>query len=320
MRADVVAVDIVVPASDRYLIGVQLWHSNSDLVPHTVALINAGAGIAQPYYRRFAEFLARSGIPTILYDYRGIGRSRPASLVGFIASVEQWGALDCTALLHLLALRYPGSRRLVIGHSVGAFVTGFATNGALIDSMLLVSAHTGYWGDYARRARPWMYALWHVLMPAVTSVTGYFPARALHLGEDLPAGVAKEWADRRRGDFWWNLRRPDGEIDLARRDALLARFHQVRARTLALRFTDDAFATEAATTRILALYANTDASTLVLGPSDAGGQKIGHFGFFRARMQHTLWPRVLEWLTTDEETTHRDIVAETPAADGTSRA
>src|SRR6266508_3815286 len=127
MRADVVAVDLVVPASDRYLIGAQLWHSNSELVPHTVALINAGAGIAQPYYRRFAEFLARSGIPTILDDYRGIGRSRPASLIGFIASVEQWGALDCTALLHLLALRYPGSRRLVIGHSVGAFVTGFAT-------------------------------------------------------------------------------------------------------------------------------------------------------------------------------------------------
>ncbi|MBK7081777.1 MAG: alpha/beta fold hydrolase [Betaproteobacteria bacterium] len=119
-----------------------------------VALINAGAGIDSRYYERFASYLAEAGIPTLVYDYRGIGRSRPQSMRGFEASVEEWGSKDCAAVLDWLAERFPGARRIVIGHSVGGFLTGFARNGHLIDHMVLVGAHTGYWGDYAPYAAP----------------------------------------------------------------------------------------------------------------------------------------------------------------------
>ena len=37
-------------------------------------------------------------------------------------------------------------------------------------------------------------------MPAVTALLGYFPGRALRLGDDLPRGVAMQWA-RRRAPF-----------------------------------------------------------------------------------------------------------------------
>jgi len=144
-----------------------------------------------------------------------------------------------------------------------------------------------------------MYILWHALMPSLTRVVGYFPGRRLHLLEDLPAGVALEWANRRRPDFWWNKKTMDGAADTTWKENTLDRFQAIRAPTLALRFTDDAFATEAATVRILSLYQNCPATQMVLGPSDAGGQKIGHFGFFRSRFRDTLWPRVLEWLRSE---------------------
>ena len=264
-------------------------------------MINAGAGIKAAYYDRFAAYLAEAGFPTIVYDYRGIGHSRPGSLNGFDASVEQWGSKDCAAALNWLAERFPGAQRLVIGHSVGGFLTGFAENGHLIDRMLLVSAHTGYWRDYAWRARPSMYFLWHVLMPMVTRVVGYFPGRRLHLLEDLPAGVAYQWALRRKPDFWWNLRLPDGAPDTALIETLIARFRAIRARTLAIRFADDPFATEAATDRILSLFSNCDSTRLLIGPADVGGQAIGHFGFFRSRFRATLWERVVKWLRDDRE-------------------
>jgi predicted alpha/beta hydrolase len=165
--------------------------------------------------------------------------------------------------------------------------------------MLLIGAHTGYWRDYAARARPGMYVLWHAMMPLLTRVVGYFPGRRLHLLEDLPAGVALEWANRRRPDFWWNKKTRDGAADTTWKENTLDRFQAIRAPTLALRFTDDVFATEAATVRILGLYQNCPATQMVLGPSDAGGQKIGHFGFFRSRFRDTLWPRVLEWLQSE---------------------
>ena len=291
--------DFVLAATDNYPLAARLWAGPDVPPPVAVAIINAGAGIGFGYYDRFAQFLAANGLPTLIYDYRGIRQSRPKSLRGFSASVEYWGSKDCAAALEWIAIRFPGARRIVIGHSVGGFVTGFVTNGHRIDRMLLVGAHTGYWRDYAARARLRMYLLWHVLMPALTLAVGYFPGRKLHLLEDLPAGVALEWANRRRPEFWWNVRLPDGTSDLGRIESAVSRFQAVHAPTLAIRFSDDSFATEAATLRVLALYQNCPATQMVLGPSDAGGQKIGHFGFFRSRFRDTLWPRALEWLRSE---------------------
>ena len=66
---------------------------------------------------------------------------------------------------------------------------------------MLIGGHTGYYGDYHPRYRLPMTAVWHALMPAITLVLGYFPARRLGLGEDLPARVALQWAGRRTGDL-----------------------------------------------------------------------------------------------------------------------
>ena len=283
------------PSHGIFLHGMTAYaHLGND--PPLVALINAGAGIDSRYYERFAAFLAKSGIPTVVYDYRGIGRSRPKFMRGFDASVEYWGSKDCAAVLEWLANRFPGAKRLVIGHSIGGFLTGFAPNGHLIDQMVLIGAHTGYWGDYAPSARPWMYVLWHVLMPLVTRAVGYFPGRRLHLLEDLPRGVALEWAARRHPDFWWNVRTPEGLPDTDRINEVLARFGAIRARVLAVRFADDPFATEAATRRVLGLYSGCVATEKLLTRADAGGQRIGHFGFFRSRFRDSLWPQVLQWV------------------------
>jgi len=100
-------------------------------------------------------------------------------------------------------------------------------------------------------------------------------------------------------DFWWNLKLPDGSPDTALLGVLLARFHAVRARTLALQLSDDPFATRAATDRILALFANCEAERVEIAPADVGGQPVGHFGFFRSRFRATLWRLVADWLRDD---------------------
>jgi predicted alpha/beta hydrolase len=293
--------DLELNARDGFPLACRLWALPGGQFENSVALINSGAGIPSRFYDHFAAFLAQNGVPTLVYDYRGISRSRPTSLRGFKASVEEWGSKDCAAVLDWLRDRFPEAERIVVGHSIGGFVTGFVTNGTLVDKMLLISAHTGYWKDYAARMRLPMFLLWHVLMPAITRVVGYFPGHRLHLLEDLPRDVALEWAARRKPEFWWHLKNADGSIDEAFVQTLLARFAAIQARTLALSFTDDPFATDEATERLLTLYSSAPSSRLTLSAADGGGKKIGHFGFFSPRFRMTLWPRVLQMLLRSQD-------------------
>jgi len=292
--------DFILRATDGYPLAARLWVLPMGQSSLGTALVNAGAGIGMRYYDRFAQYLATHRVATLLYDYRGIGQSRPSALRGFVASVEDWGSKDCAAALEWLSAQFPQAPCTVIGHSVGGFVTGFVTNGRRIDRMMMVGAHTGYWRDYAANPRLAMYVLWHVLMPAATRVFGYFPGRRLRLLDDLPSGVALEWANRRRPEFWWNKLTSEGALDIAWRDEMLSRFRSIRAETLAIRLTDDAFATHEATSRLLELFRNCPATQMVFGPADTHGQKIGHFGFFRSRFRETLWPRVLAWLLNEK--------------------
>jgi predicted alpha/beta hydrolase len=99
--------DVALAATDGYPLAARLWEGSQRSRPLSVALVNAGAGIGSHYYDRFARFLSQFGMPTLVYDYRGIAKSRPPSLRGFLASVEDWGSKDCAAALEWLSSRYP---------------------------------------------------------------------------------------------------------------------------------------------------------------------------------------------------------------------
>lgn len=266
-----------------------------------VAVINAGAGIPASYYKRFAESLADRGVVTITYDYRGIGPSRPLKLRGYRATIKDWGELDAPGALRWAREHYPDRQRAVIGHSVGGFIAGFTPDPTLIDRMVLVGAHTGYWGDYARWARPFMWMMWHAMMPAITRTMGYFPARHLGLPEDLPAGVAYDWAVRTRPDFKRNFRRMNGSIDYERLAAIRSRFEAVNADVLAITISDDAFATPDSTARLRGLFNGCRFEELRIDVRTTRMRKIGHFGFFRSVGRDTLWPLAMNWLVAAAE-------------------
>jgi predicted alpha/beta hydrolase len=56
-------------------------------------------------YGYFAAFLAEAGLPTLTYDYRGIG-----------AALENWSELDCAAAV----VGYFPPRRLQLGEDIPA--------------------------------------------------------------------------------------------------------------------------------------------------------------------------------------------------------
>jgi len=280
-------------AADGYEIGAVFYAALRPRAPRRVAVLHGGAGIPALRYRRFATFLAEWGIPVLTYDYRGIGLSRPPALRGFQATIEDWAEYDAAAAIAWVRERFPRDEILGFSHSIGCLPLGGAPNAAEQTRIVLVGAHTGYYGDYRPLYRLPMAFAWHGLMPALTRFVGYFPADRLGLGEDLPAGMALEWAERRRPDLRPNGAEPAGE----RRLRLLGHCAALQCPAIAISISDDAFATVDGTRRLLSYFPRLSSPELLLfTPPDAQVRRIGHFGFFRRAVGTTLWPRLLAQL------------------------
>jgi predicted alpha/beta hydrolase len=280
-------------APDGYEIGAVFYAALRPRAPRRVAVLHGGAGIQALRYRRFAHFLAEWGIPVLTYDYRGIGLSRPPELRGFRATLEDWAEYDSAAAIAWLRERFPHDEIVGISHSIGALPLGGAANAAEQSRVVLIGPHTGYYRDYRALYRLQMALAWHVAMPALTRMFGYFPARFLGLGDDLPAGMALQWAARLAPEL-----RPTGAGPADERTRmLLDRCAELSSPALAISVSDDAFATVAGTKRLLSYFPRLSSPQhIVFTPADAQVPRIGHFGFFRRDAGAALWPRLLAHL------------------------
>jgi predicted alpha/beta hydrolase len=282
------------PALDGYELGGTLYLPSDAGTPSTVVLFNCGGGIPALRYARLARYLAAQGYPVLVYDYRGIGDSRPARLRALPAANEDWSEHDCGGAIAELRRHYPAAELVAIAHSFGTFLVGGAPNVAEISRFVFIGAHTGYFGDYLRRYSVPMTVMWHGVMPVLTWMVGYFPGRALGLGEDIPRQVARQWATRRTPEF-----RPEHAVDVARARAWIERHHSVAGRALVIGIADDAFATQSGTRRLLAMYPGLRVTHQRVGPADMGVTSIGHFGYFKRQAETVLWPCIVAFLRDD---------------------
>lgn len=284
-----------VQAADGFGIGAFAWrHLDAERRTPPAVIINPATSVRCHYYFRFAAFLFREGFDVICYDYRGIGESRPATLRGFRAGWIDWGHLDFEAILQHAARAHPGQPVHVVGHSIGGFLIGLAGSSHRIARAFTVGAQFAYWRDYAPALRRRLVAKWHVAMPLLTLLCGYFPGRRLGWLEDTPKGVVRDWAlSRRRLEDTWHGRAAARALD---RRALVQRFAAVTAPMLAVGLTDDEFGTVPAIERALAYFTQSPRLHLRISPQAIGAPAIGHFGFFHSRFEPTLWPLALAWL------------------------
>jgi predicted alpha/beta hydrolase len=278
---------VAITCHDGVVLGGHLWNAQGDAQAGGI-IVNCATGVLARYYHRYARFLAGHGYDVLTYDYRGIGASRPARLRGCRYRWREWGTRDFEAALRFMHTRRPGAKIAVVGHSIGGFLPGLAQSGHLIARMLTVGAQYAWWGDYAASARLRLFAKWHVAMPALTALFGYFPGRRLGWLEDLPSGVANEWSFRRR--------RFEKSFPLADRRPSRDRMAAVTAPILAVSLSDDEIGTLAAVRRTLACYSGAERTLVHPEPSNFGCDTIGHFALFHGSHAATFWPGTLQWM------------------------
>jgi predicted alpha/beta hydrolase len=255
--------------------------------PRAAIVLNSGTGIPKEFYRRFAGYAAGRGYAVLLYDYRGIGGSRPAGLRGFAATMRGWGEQDMPGALGWLHARFAGLPLFAVGHSVGGQLLGLMPNYGLLSGAAMVTVSSGHWGGMPRWFGLYTLLVWYGLAPLTTATLGYLPAKRFRFGEDLPAGVAREWRD-------WCLS-PRYMADFLGKTIARHYYDEFRAPLLWLSFSDDPISTARNVPTIQALYRAASIDDRRIAPADVGLGTIGHLGFFRAQSRERLWPLPLDW-------------------------
>lgn len=254
--------------------------TGSDAVERVV-LIAPAVGVPGRFYHPLADFLAERGLASVTWDWRGVGRSAPERLRGFEATMRDWAEKDLAGVVAWASRRFPGARLQVVGHSFGGQAVGLLPDPNRIRAMVMVAVQSGYWGHWPRPEKYAYAALWYVAMPLASHALGYFPARLFRLGEDLPKGVALQWAR-------W-CRDPEYMGDWEGHRAF-------RGPILNLHFTDDAFAPPSSRRFLHEQYGSPEKKMRVYAPGEVGAKGVGHMGFFRRGVVPGLWEEVAGWL------------------------
>lgn len=246
--------------------------------PRGTVVTAPAMGVSQTFYHDFAGWLQQQGFRVVTFDYRGIGLSRQGSLRGLQADIFTWAEKDCAAVLAAAAEQ--SGPVFWIGHSLGGQILPLIPNRGVVRKMVTVATGSGYWRENSPALRHMVWWLWYFLVPATLPLFGYFPGKRFRKVGDLPRGVMAQW---RR----WCLNREysvgaEGE-EVRRRYAAVA--HPITA----LSFEDDQFMSLRNTESIHGFYSGAALSLKRLSPRDADGHAIGHFGFFRAKFQESLW-------------------------------
>ncbi|MEX0289470.1 MAG: hydrolase, partial [Flavobacteriaceae bacterium] len=131
---------------------------------------------------------------------------------------------------------------------------------------------------------PKMWIFWNVMIPSLTSMFGYFPAKKLGLFENLPKYMVYQWAKwGRKQDYMMHY--------YSQKDYF---FSAIKAPLLSISFPRDQFAPKAAVDWLTDQYTAAQSSRIHYAKE---GPQPRHFGFFRERFKDPLWLITHDWIS-----------------------
>lgn len=200
--------------------------------------------------------------------------------------MHEWGEKDMAGVINWISENYPGAAIFAVGHSVAGQVMGLAENNSRVSAMLLVASQSGYWRLWPWHQKYAMCFFWYVIVPFLSIFWSYFPAKVLGMGENLPAGVALEWASWGR-DPKYIL----GDNRLTTKENFKLFKAPIRFYCVA----HDVFGPEKAIDELMSFYENASSTKILLNKEKVKASRFGHFDFFREKFKATLWQESADW-------------------------
>lgn len=272
-----------ISAQDKQEIHVAFFEPHNGF--DAVALIIGGVGIRAEFYKAFASYLSEKNIATYIFDYRGIGWSKPKTLKGVETNVTQWAECDIEGMLQYIVKQHPDKKKFIVAHSGGGTILGLAPSVNRVDRIVTIASPQCLRKNYDGMDYLKMCLIVFVLYPLITKIKGYFPSKYFKIGENLPKNVALEWAK-------WG-RHPQGiEAYLGNK---ISRFHELELPMMNISFDDDFFAPEKSVRGLAAIYKSAEIEHIHINRGDFN-VPLDHFCFFRKNNFDVMGSLVLSFL------------------------
>jgi predicted alpha/beta hydrolase len=287
---DVFIDDITIPAEDGFPLAATIFLPRGE--KRNAVLINSAAAVPRKMYRLFASYIASRGCVVVTYDYRGVGGSRPKSLVGFNAKMADWAEKDATSAVAWMRARYKTLPLSYIGHSFGGQALGLLHNNDQIARALLIATPAGYWKLFSPPEKYRVYAFMNFIGKPIAHILGYVPGE-IGPGEDLPKDVFLQWSKWVMSERYYF---DDQSL------TTLVNYPNYRRPLTALCIDDDPWGTQAAVELLCSGFQATSPEIVTIKVANTGAKSIGHFGFFRPDHRNTLWKKATDWLVATSDT------------------
>ncbi|GAB5472345.1 MAG: alpha/beta fold hydrolase [Maribacter sp.] len=276
---------IAIPTAHGTPLGVTKYSSPKH--KERTIVVSSATGVLQQYYSKFAQYFASQGFIVYTFDYSGIGESLVStkSLSTFEGDLKSWGSIDQATVIDYAKYEYEHHTITLIAHSIGGQLLGFNTNYRLIDKAVLVACQSGYWKEFRGIHRYKMWLFWYFLIPGLTPLFGYFPAKKLGLFENLPKRMVYEWASWGRKEAY--MMHFENKTDYF--------FDAFKIPILSLSFHEDPFAPQNTVDWLARVYTNSKV-TRVHHDKTPQERSAKHFGFFKSAYKEVFWERTHQWM------------------------
>lgn len=254
---------------------------------HLPILLSPATGILQRFYQPFAEWLSAQGYDVLSFDFRGIGQSLYGKVAQSTATIQDWGLFDLPAAIDALSQKTGAKQIYLIGHSAGGQLLGLAHNHAKVAKVVAVAGSSGHVKGLNGKSRFLGPLMFNVIFPISSLVKGYGATQFMGMGENLPKGVAKQWAQFcNAGGYASSAVGKSIDTDY---------HHDVRTPITSIHAVDDEIATLANVKDFLRTFPATKTDVITLKAQDYGYKTIGHMLMFRPSHQN-LWPIIEQQL------------------------
>jgi len=254
-------------------------------------VISSATGVLQKYYAKFSTYFASIGYTVYTFDYHGIGKSGSdiESLKQNTSTLKDWGNNDQASVLGLANKENPKSSLTLLTHSVGGQVFSLNAKHHLVDNVVMIASQGGYWKDWKGLQRIKMYLYWHAMIPWVTPLFNYFPAKKMGLFENLPKKAVYQWSN-------WGKKK---EYMLSEYDKKDTFFDAVTCAMLIMSFPRDFYAPKKNVDWLASHFSNAKIDRQHIMPEEIGIPDVKHFGFFRDTYKDSLWKSTHDWIVTN---------------------